>query len=54
MVNHRSRYIKTDRIYIRFTPNEKAAIAEKATHLNVTLSELIRLAVEAYNPEVSQ
>lgn len=44
---------KTVRINVLLSPDEKASIDERAKRANVTTSELVRRAVDVYDPDVN-
>ena len=43
--------MKTERLTFLMTPEDKAAITARASELHIPASELVRRAVEAYDPE---
>jgi hypothetical protein len=46
--------MKTDRMTLLVTPNEKAELAARASALGISASELVRRAVQSYDPEFDE
>lgn len=46
--------MKTDRVTLLISPDEKASLAQKADHLGITISELMRQAALAFDPDLER